>query len=693
MYAKLLRIIYKIENNNVLASVKKGFILLVPVFLLGSFALLIRNFPVAPFQEFLQQGIGETINTVLLYIFNSTVNVMSIYLVISISYYYSETMKEKNTFLQIMAIIVSLVCFVATFGEMELAYFGPIGVFTAIITSVASTKLFFVFYRLISKSARFRTQGVDMDYRNSFPAIFPMLICVLIFVMANLLIRFVFGVPNLNDLITNGIISLFQNLQGDLAVGILYVFVLNFLWMFGVHGGNALENVAATYLVPAIENPDVIVSKSFLDNFALLGGSGAALCLMLALLIFSRGRENRRLARSAAPAVLFNINEILVYGLPTVLNPVMLVPFILTPISSLLIAYGATVMGIIPVVTESVQWTTPVFFSGYLATGSINGILVQLVIVLVGTAIYAPFIRMSERIRQNQADVLLDELTEFYKKSQAEGTAVNLLSRHDSMGILSRNMASQLRSDIEQGNIPLYYQPQFRYDGRMSGTEALLRWKYGDRTVYPPLVVELAQEDGFFDRMTRLILQRAAQDCRILLDNNCKIKVSANIKVDQLNDSRFVNMVIRLVHETGVSDYLGLEITEETSADQMTEISENIHRLRANGVMTAVDDFSMGHTSLKYLQTNDFYSVKLDGSLVREVATNPRSREIIASIVALGQSLNFIVVAEYVETKEIRDELKSLGCDYYQGYYYSPAIPFDDLLLMAKGNMLTRENS
>ena len=98
----------------------------------------------------------------------------------------------------------------------------------------------------------------------------------------------------------------------------------------------------------------------------------------------------------------------------------------------------------------------------------------------------------------------------------------------------------------------------------------------------------------------------------------------------------------------------------------------------------------MGRTSLKYLQHNSFYAVKLDGSLVRGIVGNKRNQEIVSSIIALGRNLDFEVMAEYVETEEIRSLLESMGCCQYQGYLYSPAVPLQDLeemLLEQKGNI------
>ena len=107
---------------------------------------------------------------------------------------------------------------------------------------------------------------------------------------------------------------------------------------------------------------------------------------------------------------------------------------------------------------------------------------------------------------------------------------------------------------------------------------------------------------------------------------------------------------------------------------------ELIKKIRAFGYTFALDDFSMGHTSLQYLQHNQFDIVKLDGNLVKSLLDNGRTKEIINSIVYLSKSLDFKVLAEFVETAEQRDALEQIGCLLYQGYLFSPAVDRDTLL-------------
>lgn len=177
-----------------------------------------------------------------------------------------------------------------------------------------------------------------------------------------------------------------------------------------------MEPVAQSFFVEAIKDPEKIVNKSFLDSFALIGGSGTSLCLLLALIFFARNQSGKRLAWSAASFSIFNMNELLVYGLPVILNPALLIPFLFTPVLSLCIAYFATVIGFLPVVHVTVAWTVPVLFSGYEATGSYRGVIVQIVIVVAGTLFYVPFIRLSEKLQANYEQILLDDFSGVFWK-------------------------------------------------------------------------------------------------------------------------------------------------------------------------------------------------------------------------------------------------------------------------------------
>ena len=681
MYDRVQGWMYALEHHTIFAAVKKGFLLVIPIVLTGSFALLIRSFPIPAFQEWLAGFGGGFLLRLMNFIFDSTSGFVSLYLVLGISYYYSDEFAAGNPGLRLMAMTTALACFIASFGgasgSLELESFGTIGVFTAMLCSILATKLFFAMELNVFRKFRSYAAGADIHFRSSMTAILPMAVSVAVFAVCNLLMGTLLHVANLNDLISTLLESLFGNLHGELANGVLFTFLQNLLWIFGIHGGNALDTVAQTVFT----GDHTIISKSFLDNFAVIGGSGTTVCLLLALILVSKVKSNRNLVCSAAPLGLFNINEILVFGLPIVQNPVMFLPFILVPVISLIIAYTAVAAGFMPPASQTVTWTTPVFFSGYLATGSWRGMLVQLIILTVGTGIYLPFVKLWEKIQADGSQFMVAELTKCFRNGEEDGADMNYLSRNDSVGMIAKAMAEQLRSDVENEAVPVCYQPQVDDKGRVIGAEALLRWKYKEETVYPPLVISLAREDGCYEALTWCILTAVCRDLsRIREKVGADFQISANIVAEQLNSEKLIRDMIRLATDFDVNHQLVLEVTEETSLVNLPRIGENIELLSEHGIYMAIDDFSMGQTSLKYLRSNRFRYVKLDGSLVRQIVDNARCREIVGSIISLGKNLGFRVVAEWVENEEIRNVLLDLGCTMFQGYLYSPAVPFEELV-------------
>ena len=162
-----------------------------------------------------------------------------------------------------------------------------------------------------------------------------------------------------------------------------------------------------------------------------------------------------------------------------------------------------------------------------------------------------------------------------------------------------------------------------------------------------------------------------------------KFKLSVNVTVTTLYDKRFISFLQSLAERYDVKPgNVCIEITEETELVTSEETGNLLKKLKALGYAFALDDFSMGHTSLQYLQHNQFDIVKLDGNLVKSILTNDRTKEIINSIVYLSKSLDFNVLAEYVESQEQKEALEQIGCLIYQGYLFSPAVDRDSLLSM-----------
>lgn len=480
---------------------------------------------------------------------------------------------------------------------------------------------------------------------------------------------------------------MFSGMGDGLGSALLFVFLEGFLWFFGIHGSNALGTINGNIFVPATdanvaayaagESPTHIFTKTMLDAYTMNGGCGMTLALLIAILLFSKRKSNRSLAKIAAVPMLFNINEIMVFGLPIIYNPIMFFPFVIAPIVTLLIAAAAMKLGLVPLTITSVEWTTPIFLQGYEATGSISGAVLQGVNLVVAVLIYMPFVKLLDRRKEEQAREDMDKLVKTYQDAEKHNREINLTKLEGTSGALARVMVNELKGACENQKLYLLYQPQFNDDKEMFGAEALLRWKheqYG--MVYPPLIIKIAEEAGFLTELEKAIFLHAQQDILQMPD----VEFSINVTAQSLRDDDFIETITNAYRELLKQGYgIYIEITEqgELVADQL--MANHMAQLKKCGFKLAVDDFSMGHTSLKYLQGGEFDLVKLDGSLSKALLQDDNTKYIIDSIMHLSKTSGFDVLAEFVETEEQKNEFKELGCIKYQGYLYSPAISFREL--------------
>ncbi|WP_409969410.1 EAL domain-containing protein [Bengtsoniella intestinalis] len=688
MKRRLWEFLFVIEKNILFSSVKKGFMLTIPVLLIGTLAVLVNSI-VLPL---LGDGfvLSTAISDVCVMLYNASIGCVSFYLALAVGYCYAQARDVNNVLLRLMSVLTGLICFVILIGGItsDGGYMGVTGVLPAIVVELMAVTTFLFIIDVYSHHHKDLDMGVDDNIKITTVSILPTLLTILGCLIIQYVAVNLFHIGDLTETLTNFFRMIFSDSTHGLFNGMLFTCFVNLLWMFGIHGGNVMDAISEELLVPLVADPNAIVSKSFLDVFAQIGGSGATICLLLALLIASRSKNTRNIARSSAILILFNINELMVFGLPIIFNPIMMIPFVTVPLVSLVIAYVATLVGFIPVVTEVINWTTPIFYSGYLATGSIAGIVVQLVILICGTLIYLPFVKILDTFQEEKELRLLQALIDDFRANEANGIYEPMLRRTDGTGQLARTIAKQLRMDVEQDKVELFYQPQMNAEDCIIGAEALLRWEYQGQRLYPPFVVALAREEGFLDKLTLQTIQTICNTINDVTEQvGAPLHIAVNVVADQLDDIAFVEEVIAIAYRTATSRYLHLELTEETSLGGFDNISANIRQLQTNGIVVAIDDFGMGQTSIIYLREHSFKYVKIDGSLVKNLLDNPRCTQIITSIIDLGQNLNYQVVAEYVESLAIKQKLMSLGCHVFQGYYYSPALPKEEFLRYSNDHM------
>lgn len=228
---------------------------------------------------------------------------------------------------------------------------------------------------------------------------------------------------------------------------------------------------------------------------------------------------------------------------------------------------------------------------------------------------------------------------------------------------------------LVRGEFELHYQPIIRLaDYRMSGAEALVRWRHPDRGMISPAeFIPVAEETELIVPLGEWIIRRACADAARWPD---PIKVAINLSPRQFKQPNLVDIVVKVLSAARLpATRLALEITESTLLSDNEANLHTLHQLRKLGVCMVLDDFGTGYSSLNYLRCFPFQKIKIDHSFVNDVTSNKESAEIVRTIVMLARNLGMTTVAEGVERSEQLAVIRFEGCDEMQGYFASPPRP------------------
>lgn len=285
-------------------------------------------------------------------------------------------------------------------GGFDMNYFGNKGVLTAIIVATIASWLFVK----LSNNEKMKIkmpETVPPAVAKSFEVLVPVFFTLGFFTVCSTILancQFM-GSACLNDLIYSLIQAPLMGFSQGLGFSILYQAIVWFFWWFGIHGHNVTAAIQNMVYMPAqLANQAGDASYIFSNGF-FEAGLMHIMGLVIAILIFSKKDSWRAVAKLGAPAMFFNIQEPIAFGLPIVLNPLLLVPYVLVPLVNTVIGYVAISIGLVPIFKYVVPWTMPLFFGGTIGTGSVMGGLLQVVWLLVDIAIYAPFVIAGNKVK------------------------------------------------------------------------------------------------------------------------------------------------------------------------------------------------------------------------------------------------------------------------------------------------------
>jgi len=678
----------RFQNTIYARAVRHGLTLAIPFLIMGSFALLLTNFPLGVYQDFIRTWMNGAASAILETLYQISLGSLALVLTVTISISYGHLTETDQLFLYPIVAVCSYLAFCGGIENQSEYIFNAEWVFTAMVITLLSCVLFHKILKLGHRFERLHTTGADYLFNISIQCLIPVILVSLFFAVTGYILRVAWDSSNITNFGSYLFLKLFDKISGNPFGILLYVVMTHLVWFMGIHGTNTLEAVSRHLfeqnveinqsLVLAGHIPTEIFSKTFLDTFVFIGSCGTSLSFVLALYIASKQSHNRKMSFVALPSALFNISEIAVFGFPIIFNLTMLIPFILTPVILTLISASAIKTGLVPAVTQSVEWTIPVLLSGYQATGSVSGSLLQLFNLLVGVFIYMPFVRRSEKQETGKFKQAVRQMEQDMAAGERDGVIPAYLSHKYPYYYYAKTLSMDLTNAMKRGQLQLFYQPQISSQGELHGMEALLRRNHPvTGYIAPPVLIRLAHESGILNELGYSLLDRACLDAQAIqnsVSNN--ICLSINISPKQLQDPGFFDKTLEIVRQYPLERiHVVLEITERAAMELSAELKKKMEYMKEQGLEFSLDDFGMGHNSLVQLQEGCFNEVKIDGNLVSQLPNNKSTREIISGIVQMSQNLNCRTIAEFVETEEQRDMLLSLGCVIYQGYYYSKALP------------------
>lgn len=426
-----------IGSNKYLIAIRDGFLVTTPLLIVGSFFLVFAAFPIEGWVDFWAQFFGAGWTESVRQPVRATLDLMALFAVFGIGYSFAREMKTNKLFCAVLSVVGFFILMpfsfeaevgeaLVTVGGINTDYLSANGIFVGIFSAFIAVHL----YSFVEKKGWLirMPEGVPPTVTESFSALIPTVIVILIF----FLLQILFVVTPWGNAF-NFILDVFQNplkSLGDTLGAIIGAFFFsNFLWFFGVNGASVMDAVYNPILLSfSLENaaqvakglePLNIINMQFKDLFAIYGGSGSTMSLLIAMIFFCKSKRIKTLGKISLVPGIFNINEPIIFGLPIMLNPLMFIPFLIVPTMNIIVSYYAMSLGFVAITNGAIiPWTCPAGISGFLATG-IEGAILQIVLIIAGIFIYLPFVKImdkqyleeeSKAVDNKDDDISLDDL-------------------------------------------------------------------------------------------------------------------------------------------------------------------------------------------------------------------------------------------------------------------------------------------
>ncbi|NEZ88715.1 PTS cellobiose transporter subunit IIC [Weissella paramesenteroides] len=407
---KIIPFFQRLSGSRHLVALRDGMTAAVPMIIIGSVFMIVAQFPIQGYQDFMAHTFGSNWATVVQYPTNASFHIMGLVAVAGISYNLAKSYKVDAFSAMVVAIgafILTIPLRVDKAGAMwvPLQQLDSSGLFIAILVGLFITDLY---VWLVHKNLTIKMPStVPPAVSNSFASLFPGALALILMWIIRMAVESspMKSIPNIINFVLQEPLS---HLNNSLPGAIIVELFICLLWFFGIHGANTVSGVMMPIWLGAMtQNANAmqagkalpnIVTQQFYDNFVHMGGSGATIGLAFMLAFLSKSKEFKTLGKLVVGPALFNVNEPIIFGMPVVMNYKLLLPFILAPMANVITTYTAMSTGIVAkTMGVMVPWTTPPIISGYLATGHLSGAVLQLVNIVIDGLIYYAFFKSMDR--------------------------------------------------------------------------------------------------------------------------------------------------------------------------------------------------------------------------------------------------------------------------------------------------------
>ena len=404
--------ITRFYNNEYFSAMRRSFYILLPFWLTVSFFDLIGNIFLNPTgilfdndglnlgfwltglsgEEYLQSDFVQGLQSCKR-IIGYSYSIVAVVIVGTLSAQLSEIWKSDK----ILTVLCSMACYVMAMAlyvapNQSSSYFSELGFFSAFTLTFISARIFSWLYNL--KKLRLKvTASFPKELTHTLSSFLSVFLTLVFFALLTILMYFVKSVGE-SLLLSLYELSIFQNL----VFVLFYQFVVWFLWWLGIPGYGVTAKIQELAYIPAQIGNQIGTSTAIFTEGFFEAGVIHVLGLIIAILVFSQHENWRTVSKFSLPLMLFNVQEVFIFGLPVILNPIFLIPHILAPMANTFVGYIAISWGIVPIFQVDVPWTMPLFVGAIVGTHSIMGGVLQVVWLIMDIFIYAPFVITSNAL-------------------------------------------------------------------------------------------------------------------------------------------------------------------------------------------------------------------------------------------------------------------------------------------------------